>query len=208
MVAHFLITRFAVKRDQEVKPSWFKKRLDLFNSYTKKSVKNQTNTNFEWLVLVDPSFPGFVYQEIFTLHKWKIGKEWRDLSDLILSRTNADWIITSRIDNDDLIRYDFMEKVRRAFNYEEEWLSFPNGYITDLDKVYYRNYYKNPFISRVEKRDNLKTVLEVAHTSPNPRIISEDFMWAQIDHGENLRNSIDRIKPTKAGTSYLLKGFK
>lgn len=74
-----------------------------------------------------------------------------------------DFIITSRLDNDDSIHHDFVYIIQNlAIKKHETIIDLRRGYQLDISSnIYeYRNYYNkfNPFISLVESTSNFQTV--------------------------------------------------
>lgn len=84
------------------------------------------------------------------------------ITDHILYHTTSSRIITTRLDNDDIIRDDFIERIQLAFSdtMDNTFLTFREGYHYDEQKQILLKYAweYNHFTSRVERRENLKAV--------------------------------------------------
>lgn len=91
MFQHFIITRFNLRRadwkttknsDEVLSETWLKNRFTLFENYCILSVKKQKNQNFKWLVFLGINTPEIYKEKIEEVN-------------------TMDYIITSRLDNDD-----------------------------------------------------------------------------------------------------------
>lgn len=206
-IRHILLTRFALLHPQSSE-EWLEHRIELFEKYTLPSVEKQTCKNFEWYLIANPNFPGIKKFRIDKYARvlwedWKwdedqdnIGKLFRSGWPWIRGREiGRPWLISSRLDSDDILAEDFIERIQNTAEEKEEWLSIPRGYMVKGDKAYPRYYEKSPFVSFVEKRHTPKTVLHTPHTKADSvRIIDDKPGWIQLDHGKNIKNSVERAK--------------
>lgn len=136
-----------------ITPEWVEGKWDTFVNQCLPSVTTQTNKEFDFVVLVDKSFP------FYDLVKGKVQREnkrgtiklnyvdftWgdgvpfghkprtfiKDISkfvyDYVLNNySNCKKLITARLDGDDLISRDYVEMAYN--NITDGWLSFENGY--------------------------------------------------------------------------------
>lgn len=212
---HILITRFALPFAKENprytrctnSPGWFDRRCTLFEKYTLPSVKSQTSQHFDWVLISNPNFPGIDKKRLESYGVELFWVDWlfedekiEGLSDFIRDKgKNSDWIITSRLDNDDMISKWFMETIFNMAREKKEWLCFPNGYMVEKDKAYIRKYSNSPFVSLVENSKEAKSVYQVSHIYSGKKVasmrkISDIPAWVQVDHGENVKNSVKRNK--------------
>lgn len=136
MTKHYLITRFSVRYSQLANPkSWLEKRLELFHRYTLPCIKNQTDQNFTWLLLIAPNTPIGVRTtlknaaeniELLEIPDDYIDPEMdalREHTDLYthiakhitaqLKNTPATRLITTRTDSDDVIAHTFIENIKK-----------------------------------------------------------------------------------------------
>jgi hypothetical protein len=222
---HFLITRFALPFPKDNpryeaysnNPGWFHRRCSLFEKHTLPSVKAQTFKDFTWILLANPEFPEI---SVSKLESYGIEVAWEDwewdenrsqLASLLKNKVGDDWVISSRVDSDDILHNRFMEHTHFGAKREREWLAFPNGYVMDRDAAYLYRYINSPFVSLVEPTEEAKFVYHVSHIRARPRILSEVPGWIQVDHGGNVKNSVRRITRkrdcTKCKISDLRKDF-
>ncbi|WP_288368685.1 glycosyltransferase [uncultured Roseivirga sp.] len=128
---HFLITRFNIRVDdwtttrdgyQVNQTDWLEHRFRLFMDYCWPSVLNQSDQNFTWLVFFDTTTPEqfkvlnenlvLKYPNFCPIYVDGIRSFLPSLRRELMERTNTDYLITSRIDNDDLIHRDFIKRVK------------------------------------------------------------------------------------------------
>lgn len=147
---HYVITRFnipssgwqhdknnKVVRDEE----YYKKRIALFEQFTLPSMINQTCKNYVWLVYFDHNSPIMLKEKITQWEnecenfkacysedydKW----QFQELSDYIKADSaQSDYIITTRIDNDDAFHNLAIAKIQSAFVPRNNVIiDLPNGY--------------------------------------------------------------------------------
>lgn len=219
MFKHLLITRFNLKNpewkqltknnESLLDDSWMNERLELFANYCFPSVSNQTNQNFEWLLYFDVSTS--------ENHKNKIAKIIGNKTNIktffidgmpvfnesiikyVEENISTEYLITSRIDNDDCIHKDFINEIQKHFD-KQDFLAIDNieGYTLQIEPNFIlgkKEHIFNPFISLIEKNDNPKTVWHYVHNmwKKEPRLIhvTEKRLWLSIIHGKNKVNEFD-----------------
>jgi hypothetical protein len=218
---HFLITRFNLKNSYWKKPGeeydvltedWLNHRFSLFENYCLPSVLNQTNKNFIWLIAFDIDTP-----EVFKKKIQSIFKEYTNFYPLFIDgffnlqlslkteikrlTTKQDkYIITTRLDNDDVIHKDFIKTIQHLF------IAAPNT-IIDLRRGYQLiakdspnevrvfNCAYNPFISLVESITNFESVISKEHhewkKGTSKLVNTKDYLWIQLVHDKNQSNKKD-----------------
>ena len=219
MFYHFLITRFNLKNpDWDVTKNneilldekWMDERLELFSNYCFPSVINQTNKNFKWLLFFDSSTsqkyrnkianiidnnPQILIFYIDGMPKFQEAI----LEFLKINAADKEFLITSRIDNDDCIHKDFINEIQKQFN-KQDFLAIDNinGYTMQVEPTFIlgkKEHIFNPFISLIERNHNPKTVWHYVHNmwKKEPRLIhlSEKRLWLSIIHGKNKVNEFD-----------------
>ena len=153
MFSHYLITRFNIQKgglssygDIPQTEKWLKRRFDLFEKYCFPSVVQQTVQNFTWIVLFNTETPPRFREKIIGYkHNYQNFKElWIEpntneikiVIEYILSHSNSQHIITTRLDNDDIIRNDYLERIQLAFSdtMDNTFLTFREGYHYDERK--------------------------------------------------------------------------
>jgi hypothetical protein len=216
---HFLITRFNVRVSYSsqragTNPEWMAHRFDLFEKYCYPSVRSQTNLNFKWLVYFDSETPQPFQQRIQKYSEWEnfipiyLDTEFTDeINRQIVSsylNENINYLITTRLDNDDSVCREFIQLIRDCFNEQEmEFLSFIKGYVLNDFKLYAFRYPNNPFTSLIEKIDStfpnhVKTILCGEHSQLSTlgtlKQINSAPAWLQVVHGKNVSNRVRGIR--------------
>jgi len=229
MFDHFVITRFNLKFKSYYREdkngnftqteAWLKRRFELFETYCFPSLQGQSCTNFKWLVLFDKATP-IEYKKKIDAYK----KQFLNFSPLFLENGETEYIhpclieaislfsnektqhiITTRIDNDDAFHKDMIKDVQLFYskNKEEGFLNYNYGIQYDVDtgcavSMYYEN---NHFLSRLEGKKNLDTVIIHDHTQIDKvaKIFSVDNkakpLWIEVVHDSNLTNRIRLTRP-------------
>lgn len=176
---HFIITRFNLKfpdvtggKNTSVigvpANEWLANRTDLFMKYCLPSVLNQTSVNFKWLLYFDISTNKDFIQKFTELERQNSGlikiyladgyKNFLDryTEDVIaLCDKDCSYIITTRLDNDDIIHKDFVAKIQENYN-EQEFMAVNFVKILmlnpgNLRKLHIDYSFSNHFISLVER---------------------------------------------------------
>ncbi|MGY6522406.1 MAG: glycosyltransferase [Mongoliitalea sp.] len=212
---HVLITRFNIfyktkmaekGYDPEI---WLNERFEIFQQFCFPSIINQSSKNFYWFIYLDSETP----ESIFTqLHKMTspfkfirlIEKKFSVFSlrpylneDInLMFSDDFQFLITSRVDTDDMLHMDFIAKIQQNFQNQEYCaLNFNKGYIYDIDTgvTSVTIHRQNPFISLIEKKseEGFKTVFHKIHISykgdPLKIEISNSIpMWCMSVHGLNV----------------------
>lgn len=223
MFKHFILTRFNIKFDGIAgfdknhqfaqTEAWLENRFYLFEKYCFPSIMNQTCKNFIWFVLFSSDTPERYIQKIksyelqFPLFK-PLFLETGDYDTIKKASNEAialylndyQYIITSRIDNDDSFHKEMVQEVQKLFNYQKDtFLSFTYGLQYEIKKKVLARmlYMNNHFISRIEKNSNgIETVLLHDHTyidKMNDIVYIKNKhkpMWLEIIHGGNLENRL------------------
>lgn len=224
MFKHYIITRFNLRVDDwnytknnevVLTKEWLDHRIALFKHFCLPSMINQLNQNFTWLIFFDTNTTQkhrIIINEISENYKnfnalYIDG--YKEMYHSLLSFINKDitqndkYIITSRIDNDDCLHRDYIDKIQGAFSKQENCIvDIPDGYqlllnensnkqIVEIRKV--RNYF-NPFISLIELAKNPETIMSKMHNewrnSPQHISIQNNRLWIEIIHGKNKLNAV------------------
>ena len=222
---HIILTKFNVRVDYKnlskstvgLCPDWLEHRFKLFDKFCFPSVKSQSNQNFKWLVFFDAQTPEKFKQKLHEYTEWKnFIPVFIDYSThppgglarpVVLKHLNPnkDYLITSRIDNDDAIAQDFVSIIQDNFSQQEfEFINFTYGYVWHQGKIYLRKYENSPFISLVEKINQqtingFKTVYCVNHakllsSGENVKQIDIEPGWLQVVHDKNVSNRVRGIR--------------
>jgi len=215
---HFLLTRFNLKNkawkktDDEdhigLTEKWLIQRFFLFKTYCLPSVINQTNQNFIWFLIFDLDTPLKYKTEINTLIRNQPNFKviYSDGFDELLPSIKSEikkhikeydqYLITTRLDNDDTIHKDFIKTIQNLFSpIENLIIDLRKGYQLIIeDKTEIREFYDcfNPFISLVESISNYNTVLAKEHKGWNQntlKINKFEPLWIQMIHNQNQANT-------------------
>lgn len=206
---HYLLTPFNVKREltgrngAATSRDWLENRIDLFMIYCFPSVIAQSNKNFEWLIFFDRDTDADLLARIeikissYSFIKIIFCDFWT--SEMILENIPVDldawqWLITTRIDNDDAIHSSFVDIIQRNFSQKREFINFENGVIAAGNRFYRYVHPSNAFLTFVEPRFDARTVFSCNHEKAaevaSVRQVREIFGFCQVVHGGNVSNKI------------------
>lgn len=226
MFKHFIFTRWNllgpdpnlnIYTNPQVKDpeAWMEHRCNLFNEITLPSVMLQTNTNFTWLLAFARQTPKKVTDFYASFPRVKIIYDYpRTWSREKAGLKTGEWVITSRLDNDDYIFPQYIEKVQERFN-SEFLIVDTDGRQLDLatGKHYTveRKTCNSPFISLIEKvntpfmsisndpnekrliEDRVKTVYFCQHSKMEwhfPAVKINEVLYKMVIHDRNAANRI------------------
>uniref|UniRef100_UPI003217316A glycosyltransferase n=1 Tax=uncultured Draconibacterium sp. TaxID=1573823 RepID=UPI003217316A len=231
---HFLITQFNLLQfplGNELKEgeewlNWTRERIELFKEYCLPSIDNQTGKNFTWLIYFDKQTPkefNWIIEELKNRSYIKIrfskgndGFMKDHINDIREMSRGSEWIISSRIDNDDIFHKNAIKTIQDNFKPLDEYLiSLTSGYTFNLHTHQMAHYFypECPFISIIEKRDkkDIKSIFYKSHTqwdelklkvfkelfnkNRKSTFIIEQPYWIQLVHGKNVSNSEKRGFP-------------
>lgn len=218
---HVLMTRFNLAtpgRESAIRnrPGWLEARFSLFEKYCLPSIAGQTDQRFHWLIYFDEQTPDEFRQRIDRLRKihpfipFYTGLFPSDgWSDSILKTFDfqVDTLLTTRLDNDDALALDYMERVHRAV--EDQGLAhggynFTHGYILANGRLYHMVHPSNAFFSWLGPyTTGMTTAPSIPHMqlAEHGRVyqIEGSAAWIQMIHGGNVSNKIrgQRIHPAK-----------
>lgn len=181
----FILTRFnlrlwpADKHKHSTRTDlWLQQRFELFERYCFPSVRNQSVQDFEWIVLFDVETPlpyrkrVESYRQTFTpftpylVPATSAPYFARVFQQIIATKVTAgDRVVTVYLDNDDALRFDYLEEVKRLAGLvpDKTFISFAHGlqYVTSLNMATHLSFKTNHFISFVEicqSPEQLRTV--------------------------------------------------
>ena len=219
MFKHYLITRFNLKNknwdvtknnETLLTRAWMTHRIGLFSNFCLPSVASQTNTDFQWLLFFDtttdddfkaeleillkpyPHFKAFFIDGMEAFHT-------SIKSYITEDSKNSPYIITSRIDNDDCIRKDYIATIQQQFKSQDFMaIDILKGYSLQISPEIMlgkKEHIFNPFISLIEKNEAPKTVWFSDHNmwkKESRRIeIANERLWMSIIHEKNKVNEFD-----------------
>jgi hypothetical protein len=216
---HFLITRFNLtssfwnktrEGEQVLDESWLEDRFALFERHCLPSVRNQTNKNFYWLIFFDTSTPEKFRSRVANIQNssnfiycyFINGAEEFNFSiitaiyGLVLHGIN--WIITTRLDNDDMIHKSFINEIQNCqFSNESCYIDIPIGYQMSLmgENIEVRNRH-NPISTfsslyeRVEENQHIFSKRNFEWKDFSCKKIIQKRLWIEVVHQRNLVNSL------------------
>jgi len=204
---HFILTRYNTQQqpdggflcdDLNKARKWMDDRMKLFEK-TRESVLSQEG-EFEWIISLDKRTPNRYIQEIVNDKRIQIVHcDIRDTFDEI--KVEEPWVITTRLDNDDLYLPGAIKAIQSCFTTQEIIIDL--RYYQKKGKTLYssgpngteRHAPNSPFLSLIE-RTNKK--IRTAFARPHTVMIDEykgtwpsrEVFAYQVIHGKNAANKI------------------
>lgn len=175
---HFIITRFNLKYpgnawdkdrlgNSVLTDEWLAARVDLFLKYCLPSVQNQSNDNFQWLIYFNTGTNDAVIKQFIELEQSKknlkimFADGYDDFMDrycndvLSFCNKSIEYVITTRLDNDDIVHRDFTSRIQAAFSGQNfTAINFVKILMIDTEnrhKLFIDYSFSNHFISLIEK---------------------------------------------------------
>jgi hypothetical protein len=213
----YVLTRFAEKFSADAPdftPEWLRSRVELLSERTSRSLWNQTEQGFDWLVSVYQGIASDVEADIMKATQGRARlvqqapkAETEDVFRSYLSQVEGRYW-TVRLDSDDMLHPEFLATLKRAQAQRGMIQSFPKGAILDVERgvVAVRRLTNNPFLAQVG--ENGENVFDLGHhgeVSFRPGVKfhtrqTREPMWLQVVHGQNLANAIsDWDRPVLRG---------
>jgi hypothetical protein len=211
MFDHAILTRFNLPSAGyegfvRASPCWLENRMALFERYCLPAVLAQTSRNFQWLIFFDPQTPDWakaIIQKHEALGYYRALYREAVPKDLLLRDLRAAFapgnglLLTTRLDNDDVIACDFVERLQHAVcepGDTRQILNFPCGYTYSGGNFYRHQDLNNAFTTMRESWDGALTIWHDWHTrlAHYGRIVQMPPApaWIQIIHGQNISNRI------------------
>lgn len=217
---HIITTRFNVPthswnitRDgaAPLSEEWHKHRFEIFQKFTLPSFKNQNNQNFVWLIFFDintdpkykkiistiqkeyPKFTPVFIDNFDQMQPWII--------DFIKTKKEQfQFVITSDIDNDDLLHKKFTETVQQFFKPVHDLvIDVRTGIQLQLNEkktdAYFVNMAASPFVSLVEEIDKAGSVIKEPYHSQYRQYKDYSYfdqhpLFIQFVHHYNMVNNV------------------
>jgi hypothetical protein len=215
---HFILTRFNLRiayadGHPGLQASWLEHRFDWFDRFCFPSVCSQSNQDFKWVVYFDSETPGEFASRIEDYRRFPAfrpvfidGYSESAIRDSIseLRTPGCDYLITTRLDNDDAIHKDFVRGIQEGFQHQAfEIVSFPRGYVWQDGRIYSTRHASSPFASLIERVSDerqpaFRTILWKPHgelrTIDGFRTMEGPPMWLQVVHDRNVSNRVTGIR--------------
>lgn len=224
-IHHAILTRFNVRRGADIDPrvlslEWLDERMQLFEKVTVASVMAQSQLPDAWLVFFDENTPQSardLFQRIAANLPQLRAEYCREFTAQVcaerISRRlpeGVDWLITTRLDNDDALNPRFIEGVRSLVHPGvREFINPTHGLIAAQGMLFRKRDYSSPFISLSEPLNGFSTVLIDQHQRlsrhGHVRQCSLTDAWIQVVHGSNLANQVRgvRVSPSMVSMQVL-----
>lgn len=227
--SHVILTRFNLRsgssRETRLRNShgWLANRFELFEKYCLPSVIGQTNQNFKWFIFFDIDTPQHYKERALEYSKkyknikmyWVRGLSLNEVQDFIRENCpdNKQILITTRLDNDDAINVNFVDRVQEKANkigkiVEPLVINFDNGLCLNENRAYQHNDSLNAFTSLIEPWVNdFNTVWKYQHRQLdhfNVAQLTQPSMWLQGIHSSNVSN---RVRGVRINNNELLDNF-
>lgn len=185
---HVVITRFNYPDD---KKDLFNERMKLFNKFTLLNMKNQTCMDFTWVFFSDKDlnidFDNKKFVNLTSYNKFKKELE-----------LEYDYIIETRLDNDDIFSKNMIEVVQDVFksNIKERdtLLIESKGFRYDMrndtfyEDIFYSKTRSSPFISLCSKLGSDNYVFDYVHGQMClmfDTFFIDNKLWVQMIHNSN-----------------------
>lgn len=198
---HDLYTNNTYKiKDRE---QWMEDRVIKFEKLLN-SLENQTCLNFKFLIFIDNNTPEHLKKKLRkVVSNFLIKVNWEIIESpfniyLKNLKINTEYLITSRIDNDDEYLPNFVKTVQNSFNSCEEVIDVIGmQYDTVNHKKYTSGRYtpNSPFISLIERSDNIRSVYHCSHSNMCKHFKcrfsdNNEYNYIQNIHDNNIMNKI------------------
>jgi hypothetical protein len=202
---HYLVTRFNVNvpfagKGLNVSTNWLERRFDLFGTFCYPSVANQSLSQFEWLAMVHPATPKKFIQKLTDYDNLSPVLV-EDAQEATVSRVvreradgRSDFLITSRLDNDDAINRNFIQTVQDQFKGQAfQFITLTDGCEFQRGSTRRLTDKHNAFVSLIEESSSPRTVYCCKHNAtsangPVTCIRTAEPMWMIVIHDCNVSN--------------------
>jgi hypothetical protein len=197
---HVLITRFNIDiayatPGRGIEDAWLRDRIQVFDRLTAPSVRAQTQPLDAWLVFLNAKSPEWFrtamearseFTPVWIDGPLLDGRIAAELSSLGFA--DKEFLITSRVDNDDALSRDFVRTVQKQFARQDRlFIEFPRGIEYANGDYFHKTWRSNPFLSLIERTEGgIDTVIcrphpEVRRAEPTLTLWDRN-MWLQNSH--------------------------
>jgi hypothetical protein len=181
-------------------PRWQARRRELFERYCLPSVARQTVRDFTWLFFVYPAAMSDADLEWFRAQDERLQIVFVEDPDStgvpeaceVVTRlaADADWIITTRLDSDDVLHPDHLRKVRIGWSRERKVVEFAEGFYYDVlrDEIRHVRETQNAFVSLLEPAEGARTAWGWPHHEigeENEIVYLDEAGWVALVHDQN-----------------------
>jgi Putative rhamnosyl transferase len=206
-VKHFLLMRWNLPSsihyaslELVTDPRWQVRRRELFERYCLPSVARQTVRDFTWLFFVYPDAMSEADLDWFRAQDERlhvVAVEDPASSGVpeaceAVTRLAAgeDWIITTRLDSDDVLHPEHLRKVRVGYSGERKVVEFAEGFYYDVlrDEIRHVRETQNAFVSLLEPAEGARTAWGWPHHKigeENEIVYLDEPGWVALVHDHN-----------------------
>jgi hypothetical protein len=183
-----------------IDPRWQVRRRELFERYCLPSVARQTASDFTWLFFVYPDAMSEEDLDWFRAQDERLqvvsveDPESTGVPEACEAVTRLaaddDWIITTRLDSDDVLHPDHLRKVRVGYGGERKVVEFAEGFYYDVlrDEIRHVRETQNAFVSLLEPADGARTAWGWPHHEigeENEIVYLDEPGWVALVHDHN-----------------------
>jgi hypothetical protein len=177
--------------------TWLDARFEIFKTFCLPSVTAQTVRGFTWLIYFDAATPKAQLDRVrdlvadYPFIKVVLCTAFDDdaRAEAVRAelRPETRWLLTTRLDNDDGWRRDFVEGLYKQLRFERrEFLNYPVGVLYYDNKTFLYRHPSNAFISLLERVEDFTTVWCDQHVNLNRhgpiRQLSPSPAFIQVVH--------------------------
>lgn len=218
LMEHFILTRFNVNlgwdHKANAKPGWLEHRVRLFEKWTLPSVKYQSCQGFRWLIFFRENSPDWLLEkaedwpcEAITVpdhqcyaQRWSVFLSCA--AQAVVLRANSLWNVQTRLDNDDALSWDFVQRIQDCCEEREKWINPRNGVLLDRrDGVFYwrEGCRRVPFSSLIQRLKPDFYCCYDRHEKDDWEVLAKvqnldgPAAWLLTTHGRNQYNRPERM---------------
>ena len=221
---HFVLTKFNVRVNYKklnkstvgLNPDWLEHRFELFERFCFPSLRKQSNQNFQWLVFFDIKTPAKFKEKVRKYTAWQnfvpvyVDRDKYPPGGLAKPvirkylRQDVEYLITTRIDNDDGVALDFINLIQENFSQQNlQFINFNYGYVWHRQKIYLLKEKSNHFTSLIEKIERkaeaeFKTIYCARHSKlelqGNIKRLDIAPTWLEVIHDRNVTNRVRGVR--------------
>ncbi|MET9018390.1 glycosyltransferase [Actinopolymorpha sp. NPDC004070] len=208
-IAHAVLTRFnlpsaGIEGTVRAREGWLRSRLELFETYTLPAMRGQIDPPDTWLIYFDPESPDWLKSAIdrhvaegryVALFRESVPSE-QLAKDLASHLPEATMLLTTNLDNDDSIAYDFGKRLHQLAPVSSAHaVFFRDGLIRAGARTYLRRDPDNAFCSVLEPWSQQPSTCWLDWhnllSSRMPTIVLDgDPAWLQMIHDGNVSNRV------------------
>lgn len=206
---HLILTRFNVPSPGKEaairgKKDWLNDRFKLFENYCLPSIQEQSKKDFRWIIYFDDQTPQEFKDRVANYDCPQMRPVYVDRwhTDVIraainteLAKSDAKYLLTSRLDNDDGLNRDFVKTLQKEVNLDRTgFYIFPNGLTFTGQYAYCHRDPSNAFAAYLEPIKDYETVWSKPHheigSTSDTNLIDLEYAWLQVIHESNVSNRV------------------